>query len=175
MGNTKKHEYYVKKEGVVSKIDKKEFDQINRSLKSDNKRYLCPSCKVCTCQKIKYTDINRCEKVNLATFKKSYTNVDNVQLIERDFKVYDCNEYDMYSDLKIKHELIIKHEILQLSNKIYGLLLKSDPNNKEVLEELYELKNLKKQQLQDYNIINELEEEEEGLYNKYVLLRKQKR
>lgn len=166
--NKKNHEYYIKKDGVVSEVNKKEFDKVKKDLRKENKKYICPNCRVCTCEKIRYTDINICEGVNLATFEKTSGKVNDQHILERDFKVYDCDHFEMFKELAIRGELIIKSEILEISKKIYELLL-SDDYSQEELDNLYEQRDLKKQQLQDNMVLEDLGKEESKLYAKYQL------
>ena len=164
----RKQKYYVKKDGIVSEISKEEYNQINKDLRKENKKYLCPNCRVCTCEKIRYSDINICEEVNLATFKKTYKKIDDKQVLEKDFKVYDCNKFEMFRELVVRGELIIKTEILEISKRIYELLLIDDYNEEE-LKELYESRDKKREELHDCGILNELTNEEEKLYQNYTL------
>lgn len=166
--NKRKQKYYVKKDGIVSEINREEYNQVNKELMKENKKYLCPNCRVCTCEKIRYSDINTCEEVILATFKKTYRKVDDRQVLEKDFKVYDCNKFEMFRELVIRGELIIKSEILEISKKIYELLLTDDYDDEE-LEKLYELRDKKKEELHDCGILNELTNEEAKLYQNYTL------
>ena len=133
--------YYIKKDGVLNEVNKEEYILFKEKMEKLNKFYLCPHCKVCTCEKIRYSDINVCEEVNTSVYKllegiyKNPTNGKHFKKTEVDeFEVYDCDKFELYSNLainkdgKVDYKKTIERENKEESNKSKSL------TNKEILQ-----------------------------------------
>ena len=159
--------YYIKKDGVVTEVTAEKYNLFKEKLKMLKKQYLCPNCKECLCEKIRYSDINKCEEVNVATYKlvnNKYIDPKTGKQMYRyevdEFIVFDCNKFNLYSHLVQEQDGTIHNKKTEEEN----INLKSF-DNKEQLEKK-EIKEKEKK-----------EQEEKKLKNKEILenVRKQVR
>lgn len=168
--------YYIKNDGVVKEATKEEYEEFLNKLKKEKKDYICPNCRVCDCEKIRYTNIYKSEEVNIGTFiRKKYNSYEsgNVYRIKDDiFRVYDCNRFEIFKEILLKDEIITKNQILLLDEKIVFLELKTNIKNDEKIyekiEKLKESRDEKIKLLHDKDIISELEKEEKQLKEKII-------
>lgn len=105
--------YYIKKNGIVNEVTEDEYKIFKEQMEKLKKFYLCPHCKVCTCDKIKYSDIKVCEEVNDAAYEllkgvyKNKLNGKNTKKTEvEEFEVYDCDKFELYSNLVIEDNIV---------------------------------------------------------------------
>lgn len=170
-----KTKYYLKQEGKVIEISHQEYSEFKKLLKTQGKKYMCSDCRVCDCEKIKYTNINVCDEVDLGLFiNKIYEiEVDGRKRLVNDetFDVYDCKRFEPFKDVIIKKENMIKHEILLIDTEI--LQLEDELSNKldsEKETKLRELKHLKEDKLKlihDDNVLAKLKQQESILSYNY--------
>ena len=110
--------YYVKKDDKVRRITEKEYKELLKKLKDEGKSYICPNCRVCTCEKIRYTDITRCEEVGYGVFiLKTYeSSGESKTVVTRDktFQVFECDQFEPFRDIAVQQEISTKNEILDL-------------------------------------------------------------
>lgn len=170
-----KTKYYLKQEGKVIEISHQEYSEFKKLLKTQGKKYMCSDCRVCDCEKIKYTNINVCDEVDLGLFiNKIYEiEVDGRKRLVNDetFDVYDCKRFEPFKDVIIKKENMIKHEILLIDTEI--LQLEDELSNKldsEKETKLRKLKHLKEDKLKlihDDNVLAKLKQQESILSYNY--------
>lgn len=170
-----KTKYYLKKEGKVIEINQHEYNEFKKTLKSEGKKYICSDCRVCDCEKIKYTNINICQEVDLGLFINKIYKIESEEktriLNDETFDVYDCNRFEPFNDVEIKKENMIKHEILLIDKQILQLedtisnKLDSEKENK--LRELRRLKDDKLKLIHNENVLNKLKKQEVILNDNY--------
>lgn len=144
--------YYLKRNGKVKKLTKEEYEQLKKELKKEGKKYICPNCNVCDCEKIKYTDITRCKEVDYGLYiKKVYEFSADIRVehtIDEKFEVYDCERFHPFKEAIIHSENVIRNEIIKIDKQI--LLLKKElevTNDKEKIQQVIKLQKIKSKKL----------------------------
>lgn len=168
--------YYLKKDNKVHKMTKEEYKQFMEELKKEGTKYQCANCKVCDCEKIRYTNIYACEEVNVGLFiRKTYqfsvegsirNNVDDT------FFVYDCNRFEPFREAVLHEQNIIREEILEIENQILKL---EDEIKKEKDEEktkkLTDLKKLKSEKIKlvtEKTVLERLKSQQKNIREQYT-------
>ena len=170
-----KTKYYLKKEGRVIEINQQEYSEFKKLLKKEDKKYMCSDCRICDCEKIKYTNINICEEVNLGLFINRFYEMkseDKTRIVrDETFDVYDCNRFEPFNDVEIRKENMIKHEILLIDKEILqledALSNKLDSKLENKLRELRRLKDDKLKLIHNENVLNKLKKQEVILNDNY--------
>lgn len=145
--------YFIKKDGIITEVTEEKYNLFKKKLEMLNKQYLCPNCKETMCEKIRYSDINRCEEVNTAVYElidgkyiDKNTGKEKKKHEVEEFIVFDCNKLDLYSHLvKEKNGTIRsktetekkadkKTKMNEKQNTSTKENIKKLPTNKEILE-----------------------------------------
>lgn len=145
--------YYIKIDGEVKQITEEERKKFLDSIKKENKKYICPDCKVCDCEKIVYSDIRRCSEVNTALLDRTIMQTigpNGYKTLVKDdiLKVYDCEKFEPFEQVIINKERIIAKEILDITAEMLQIKDKlKDNNTKEDYDRFVKLSFLKKSKI----------------------------
>ena len=171
--NTK---YYIKKDGKVIEVDINQLKNFLETLKKEGKKYICPNCSVCDCEKIIYTDINKSKEVIIGTFeRKDYKFFRNDKVIrtkDETFKVYECKRFEMFKEFDKQNGINLRKEIINIDKKI--LTLKHEIINqydKEKNEELVRLQMNRREmidKIDDPAVLEDLKIREDSLKRMYM-------
>ena len=168
--------YCIKQNGKVIVITKEEYENFTKQLKEQGKKYICPDCSVCDCEKIRYTNINKAEEVDLALYERKIFESNNQGIVRKtkdiDFKVFECKRFTKYKERISQDDNLTAKEVIKLYKEI--LELRSELNtykNSETAEKLLHLSYLKRDlhnSIRDRNIKNQLDKDLEEIRKEYV-------
>lgn len=156
--------YYIKVNNEIKKITDEERNEFLKSI--NNKKYLCPDCKICDCEKIKYTDIRRCEEVDMALLERKITPFETANGVVRHtmddtLKVYECKRFEPYETVIIGKEKIIANEIVELTIEMLN-----NKDNTSVYRSLLKLKEEKLKSITNKKVLKYLDEKLEEIKKK---------
>ena len=182
-----KQDFYVKENDIVLKVTKQEYKDFIANIEKSGGKYICPECRICTCEKIRYYDINCCEGVKSATLSKKYyklirkpdaeitkeeiQELENSRYVDKVFHVYQCDKFEKFKELTASYQkkvirkvIDLDMEILTLKDEIKGI---GNNNKFQVLSELINLRNSKIEDITDEEFKSRLIEEERKLKEKF--------
>lgn len=168
--------YYIKINGEVKKITEEEREEFLNSMKKENKKYMCPECKVCDCEKIMYTDIRRCSEVDLALFERKISDVVTVEgktrhIKDDRFTVFECEKFEPFEEVIINKEKAVAKEVLDITNEILQLKDQMKENyskdDYERFVQLSDLKNKKIESITNIKVLKRLNKELVDLKGKH--------
>lgn len=168
--------YYLKKNGKVNIITKEEYEEFINKMKSEGKKYQCSDCKICDCEKIKYTNIYNCEEVELAIFvRKKYQFIGENMVkntIDNTFTVFECNRFEPFREIILKEQNNTKDQILELEKQIVSLEDQTrEKVNKKKQQELNELKEQRKQLMRlitEKSVLDKLKRQQKNIREQYT-------
>lgn len=168
--------YCIKQNGKVIIITKEEYENFTKQLKEQGKKYICPDCSVCDCEKIRYTNINKAEEVDLALYERKIFESNNQGVIRKtkdiDFKVFECKRFTKYKERISQDDKLTAKEVIKIYKEM--LELRSELNtykNPETADRLLHLSYSKRDQynsIKDKNIKNQLDKKLETIRKEYV-------
>ncbi len=172
-----KNKFYIKDNSEVNECTKEEYKEYLNKIKSEGKTYLCRDCSVCTCEKVRYTDIYRCEGVNEAAYhinKKRFKD-ENGRIRSSndiDFLVYDCDYFKRFKELSISDDKKIRTKILSIDKEI----LENKKNNvlDDITNNLLKKRLLLLDEINDESVRDDLLKEEQRLFSKLKDFREDK-
>lgn len=167
-------EYYIKKDNKIVKCTSEEYLNFLKEMKKNGLKNLCPNCSVCTCDKIRYSNIKMSSEVNVGScMTKTYSSVQdqkNKITSEKFFDVFECTKFKKYKDLVIREQQQINKQILILDKQILELKYFSKLSEQKVDEKLKALREAKEEKMKlltENEIIERLEKQEVELKEEY--------
>lgn len=177
MGNTLSDiKYYKKQNGIVVNITKEEHEEFTKQLKKEGKKYICPNCSICDCEKIKYTNINVAEEVDLATYVKRIYESNEEDIVRKtrdiDFIVYECKRFKKFKDKELFDERHYAKEVIRIYKEMLELKSQMDTYKyRETANKLLLLSYQKRDlynSIKDENIKKELDEKLQKIKEEHI-------
>ena len=172
--------YYLKKDEKIIKMTSEEIKEFLNTIK--DKKFLCPECRICDCEKIRYTDIKRTEGVSLGILDRTVKQNKDIdgkmyKYIDDIIYVYECSKFEEFKETKIQREKQIANKILSIDKSINKIKDDLEKRYSEILnKQLILLEKERKENLElitESSILNNLILEENEI-NKNYLKRKNK-
>lgn len=149
----KREDYFIKENNEIRKCTKEEYLEYLKQLKQEKAKKLCPNCRVCTCDKIKHSNILKSEGVSKATYsRKIFKTYDNGNRAIPDvyFDVYECSMFEPFKEITYAK---LKREVLELYRQIlvleHSITSEFDTKKQEKLTNLKRLREEKLRLIED--------------------------